>query len=199
VSLIRDFIRDLDRGWTSAAPGRIRLRIIGSTALMLQANYERGTKDSDVLETADLDAGTRTRLEEHAGPGTELHKRHKLYIEIVASGLPLLPRAPEWLEVTDLNRDLVHFHIDVLHVVDVVVSKLKRFHANDLRDIEAMVDRDLVPHAVLIERFRSAVDGHLLDARAEVLPKYVANLHRVERDLFALPETPIDLPGWLDP
>jgi hypothetical protein len=85
-----------------------------------------------------------------------------------------LPRAPEWLEVTDFNRDLVHFHIDVLHVVDVVVSKLKRFQANDLRDIEAMVDRDLVPHAVLIERFRSAVDGHLLDARAEDLSKYVA-------------------------
>jgi hypothetical protein len=46
------------------------------------------------------------------------------------------------------DRELAHFRIEVLDVVDVVVSKLKRFHANDLRDIEAMVDRDLVPHTV---------------------------------------------------
>jgi len=198
VPPIRDLIRDLDRGWTRTTPEKIRLCIIGSTALMLQADYERGTKDSDVLETAELDTATRARIEKLAGPGTELHKRHKVYIEIVASGLPLLPQAPKWLAMTDLNRELAHFRIEVLDVVDVVVSKLKRFHANDLRDIEAMVDRDLVAHAVLIERFRAAVDFYLLDSRAEDLPKYVTNLHRVERDLFAVPETSIDLPGWLD-
>jgi hypothetical protein len=51
---------------------------------------------------------------------------------------------------------------------------------------------------LLIERFREAVDGYLLDARAEDLPKYIANLHQVERDLFGVPETAIELPNWLD-
>jgi hypothetical protein len=60
-----------------------------------------------------------------------------------------------------------------------------------------MIDLELVPHAVLIERFRSAVDSFLLDARAEDLPKCVENLHRVERDLFGTSETEIDLPDWL--
>jgi hypothetical protein len=166
---------------------------------MLQTEYERGTKDSDVLETADLVPETRTRLEKHAGPGTEIHRRNKIYIEIVASGLPLLPHVPKWLDMTDLNRELVHFRIEVLDVVDVVVSKLKRLHGNDLRDIEAMIERDLVPQALLIERFKSAVDSYLLDARAEELPQYVANLHRVERDLFGVCETPIELPSWLEP
>jgi hypothetical protein len=41
------------------------------------------------------------------------------------------------------------------------------------------------------------VDYFLLDARAEDLPKCVENLHRVERDLFGLPETEIDLPDWI--
>jgi hypothetical protein len=178
VSLIRNFIKDLDRDWTSAAPAKIRLRIIGSTALMLQADYERGTKDSDVLETADLDGETRARLQRNAGPGSVLHARHKLYLEIVSSGLPLLAQAPKWRDVADLNWDLTHFQVEVLDVVDVVVSKLKRFHATDVRDIEAMIDRGLVDHAALIERFRSAVDCYGMDSRADDLPKYVANLHR---------------------
>jgi hypothetical protein len=106
---------------------------------------------------------------------------------------------PTWLELAELNGQLAHFRIEVLTVVDVVVSKIKRLHGNDLRDIEAMIDLDLVPHAVLIERFRSAVDSFLLDARAEDLPKCVENLHRVERDLFGTSETEIDLPDWVLP
>jgi hypothetical protein len=167
-------------------------------AWVLQASHARGTKDSDVLETVDLDAGMRARLETIAGRGSKLHARHKLYVDIVAGSLPFLAQSPAWLDVADLNTDLTNLHVQVLTIVDVVVSKLKRFHAYDLQDIEAMVQRGLVDHDVLIERFREAVDGYLLDARAEDLPRYVANLHRLERDLLGVPETAIELPSWLD-
>jgi hypothetical protein len=198
VPLIREFLRDLDRAWTPTASSKIPLRIIGSTALMLQASYERGTKDSDVLETVDLDADIRARLEATGGRGSKLHVRHKLYVDIVSGGLPFLAHSPRWLDVPDLNGDIANFHLQVLHIVDVVVSKLKRFHPYDLQDIDAMVERGLVDHGLLIERFRDAVDGYLLDARAEDLPKYVANLHQVERDLLGVPETAIELPSWVD-
>jgi hypothetical protein len=82
--------------------------------------------------------------------------------------------------------------------VDVVVSKLKRFHANDRADIAAMVDRELVPHDLLVDRFRSAVDAFSFDARAPDLPRYVANLHLVERDYFGVDETEIELPPYID-
>ncbi len=196
---IHDLIGEVDRRWSRSGDGKINLRIIGASALLLQARYERGTKDGDILETADLDLETKTHLLALAGPGTDLSKRHGLYLEFVATGLPLLPQTPMWLELAELNGQLAHFHIEVLTVVDVVVSKLKRLHGNDLRDIEAMIDLDLVPHAALIDRFRSAVDCFLLDARAEDLPKYIENLHRVERDLFGTPETEIALPDWLLP
>jgi hypothetical protein len=198
VSLIHDFLRDLDRAWTPSGSSKVPLRIIGSTALMLQASYARGTKDSDVLETVDLDADIRARLEGIAGRGSLLHVRHKLYVDIVSGSLPFLAPSPAWLDVADLNTDLASLHIQVLAIVDVVVSKLKRFHAYDLQDIEAMVERGFVDHGLLVERFREAVDGYLLDARAEDLPRYVANLHRVERDLLGVPETAIELPSWLD-
>jgi hypothetical protein len=48
---IERFFRDLDAAWKD--PGeRILFQVIGSTALMLQFDYERLTNDSDVIETA---------------------------------------------------------------------------------------------------------------------------------------------------
>lgn len=195
--VIKDFLQELDRRWQHPAASKLTLRIIGSAALMLQTDYERGTKDSDVLETASLTGETKERLLKLAGQGSALHQRHKMYLDIVASGLPFLPQAPHYHPVADLNEMLRHFEVEVLDIVDVVVGKLKRFSANDRSDIRAMVDKELVDHARLIERFKSAVDVYSMDARAEHLPDYIKNLHRVERDDFLVPETAIELPEWL--
>ena len=78
------------------------------------------------------------------------------------------------------------------------MSKLKRFHAHDINDIEAMVERDLVPHAQLIDRFQSAVSAFEMDDRAETqLPRYVDQLHQVGRDMLGVEETSIQLPSWM--
>jgi hypothetical protein len=199
VQVIRDFFVEIDQSWLQqqADTRKVRLSIIGCGALMLQASYERGTKDSDVFETVDLTGEVKERLRALAGPGTALHARRNLYIDIVSNGIPFLPRGPIWHPPPEINGALDHFELRVLDVVDVVVSKLKRFNANDQSDIDAMIERDLVPHARLIARFRSAVDEFSGDARAEDLPKYVANLHRVERDMLLVPETEIELPSWI--
>ncbi len=60
-----------------------------------------------------------------------------------------------------------------------------------------MIDRELVPHAILVERFRSAVDMYSCDARASDLPRYVENLHQLERDSFGVSETEVELPTWI--
>lgn len=197
MSIIEDFLLDLDARWTWPMPSRIPLRVIGSTALMLQTAYSRGTKDSDVLETIDLSAETQQRLLAAGGAGTELHARWRLYIEIVGNGIPFLPWPARWHLLDKLNGSLEHFELGVLDVVDVAVSKLKRLNDNDLTDIAAMIDLDLVPHDALVERFRSAVDYFSGDARASDLPKYVANLNRVERDILGVGESEIELPSWI--
>ena len=188
----------MDRVWKPTGTDRIRLSIIGAGALLLQSSYERITKDSDVLETGDIDEGVRSQFEDLAGKGSRLWQRHKLYLDIVRAGLPLLPQQPKWVPILGLTASLVHFRIEVLHVVDVVVSKLKRFHANDRYDIQAMVDQGLVPHGLLLDRFRSAMDAFSLDARAAELPIYLANLHLVERDFLGTDETEIELPSYID-
>lgn len=197
MSAIRAFLLAVDRAWQSPVSAKTRLRIIGSTALMLQADYMRGTKDSDVLETDALSKQTQDSLLQIAGPGTVLHQRHKLYLDIVQNGLPFLPQVALCHLLSELNGSLQHFEIEVLDIVDVVVSKLKRFSAHDQSDISAMVEKGLVEQPRLIARFRSAVDVYGMDARCGDLPRYVRNLHRVERDMFGVPETDIELPAWI--
>src|SRR5258708_37810277 len=115
VTLIDDFFRDIDASWMRSSE-RVNLRLIGSTALMLQTTYSRGTRDSDVLETSDLSAAVKAELLLLAGEGTVIAQRHHLYVEIVSNGIPFLPHGPLW------HRhpcDLTHFDIHVLDVVDV--------------------------------------------------------------------------------
>ena len=188
-----DFFVEIDTKWDREVK-RIPLRIIGCGALMMQTEYERGTKDSDVLSALDLSAEVQRRLLALAGFDSKIHKQHHVYIDIVASGIPFLPHVPSWVRSDRLNERLKNFEVFVLDVVDVVVSKLTRFSASDQVDIDAMIKRQLVPHERLVARFRDAVDEFSGDARAANLGKYLANLHRVERDLFSVDESEIELP-----
>ncbi len=195
MELIKEFFRDLDRG-LAPPPDKVRMRIIGSAALMLQAGYERGTKDSDILEAADLAGPVREKLLALAGKGSKLHTKYGLYLDIVGEALPFLPQKPLFHPFVGL-KGLKRCQLSVLDIADVVVSKLKRFNANDVTDIRAVLSRGLLPHARLLERFRDAVDCYSTDARAQDLPRYVGNLNTVERDFFNVPESDIELPGWV--
>jgi hypothetical protein len=192
------FFREIDVALRGRLAAKIELRVLGSVALMLQTDYARGTRDGDVLETSIVTGETKDALLAVAGSGTRIHKRHGIYLDVVAGGLPFLPHSPMWHKLSYLNASLGTFSVAVLDVIDVVVSKLKRFHASDRADVQAMIDRDLVPHDRLVTRFRSAVDVFSGDARAEELPRYVRNLHRVERDMLGAAASAIELPGWIE-
>lgn len=73
------FIDAIDRAWPMRVAPRIELRVLGSSALFLQCDYQRGTKDSDVLETAQVSGDVVATLNSLAGKGTPLHDRHRLY------------------------------------------------------------------------------------------------------------------------
>lgn len=196
MTVFETFFQEVDRAWRWPSAHKQRLRLLGSAALMLQTNYERGTKDSDVLQTVDLSSETRARLVAVAGRDSALYTRHRCYLDIVANGLPLLPQIPRWHALPTLTESLQHFDIEVLDVVDVVVTKLKRFNANDVSDIAAMIERNLVSHGALVGRFQNAID-FAMDARADDIPQYVCNLQRLERDEFGVAETVFDLPNWI--
>ena len=188
------FLAELASRWSERP---VTLNLLGATALAVQVDFARGTRDADVLQTLDLNEAARAHLLELAGPGTTLAARWKLHVQIVPNGIPFLPHPPTWNRVA-LPGAPTAVSIRALDVVDVVVSKLKRFSANDRSDIDAMISAGHVSHDRLIARFLSAVDGFLGDAREGELPRYVDNLHEVERDAFGVEESEIELPDWID-
>jgi len=197
MQLLRRFLADLDAQWTPLSPEPQVLPIIGAGALMLRTRYERGTKDGDILQTRALDDRVKAQLLDLAGPRSKLFIRHRIYVDVIHEALPLLPRKPLWHPL-EPSPGLVHFEVQVLDVVDVVVSKLKRLHADDLADITAMIDLGFVTHVSLLERFREAVEAYQYGAGADALPHCVRNLHRIERDLLMVPESEIELPAWVE-
>lgn len=149
-----------------------------------------------MLRTASLEEGDEAHLLELAGPGQRLAVRHGVYVEVLGNGFPFLPQEPEWLPL-EMNDGRTVPSVRVLGAVDVAVSKLNRFHANDRADIDALIQAELVTHAAFVRRFLGAVDVRSHDARADELPLIVRRFHTVERDMFACPPTEVELPGWI--
>ncbi|MDP2866244.1 MAG: hypothetical protein Q8O90_08380 [Elusimicrobiota bacterium] len=196
MELIKDFFKELDHLWRPVPAEKIPLQIIGSAALMLQAGYERGTKDSDILETAALIGPVGEKLLSLAGKNSDLNRRYGIYLDIVGSGIPFLPVKPDF-NALPVFGGLKNFKITALDITDVAVSKLKRFTSNDAADIRAVVEKGLINPGLLVSRFRAAVDAYSTDARAEDLPRYIKNLHTVERDFLEVDESEIELPEWM--
>jgi hypothetical protein len=101
---ISEFLSELDDRWPEDGPKKMVLKLIGSAALMLQANYVRITKDADVLQVEPLTPELCGRLEKLAGRGSDLARRHNMYLEFVSPGLPFLPRAPKWRDLAGIDH-----------------------------------------------------------------------------------------------
>lgn len=195
--VIEELFVELDRAWKPAPATRVKLCVLGAGALMLLEGYERGTKDGDIFETLEITDAVRERLLLLAGPHTDIHRRLRVYIDVVRNGIPLLPNAPMWRDLPALDAKLASFTVKALDATDVIVSKLKRFSASDVSDADAMIRTGVVSHDRFVERFRSAIDTFAYDARADDIPEYVSRFHRVERDMFEVDETEIELPSWI--
>jgi len=190
---------DLDKLWQSQGEPRIRIRILGSMSLMLQTDYARGTKDGDILYAHPVDGRVKDQLLALGGQGTELAVRHRVYIDVVSSGILMLPAHPEYIHLPDLTAKLAHFEVEALSIPDVVITKLKPFRPTDIADITAMIDRGHITHEQFLSKFRSAVDRFADSATgAAKLSKIVENFNQVERDYFGVEETEIELPPWVD-
>ena len=193
--MIEYFFQELDKAWKPTGVEPILLPVIGSTALFLQCNYDRGTKDSDILEIDDIAAGKA--LLKLAGQGSAFAGKHRMHIQLVTRGFPFLPPKAIFHSLDPLNAQLKHFKIEALDVVDVVVSKLKPFRVQDRDDIQAVVNLGLVDPNKLLKRFLLAKEHWLMDSRGRELPSYIENLNLVQRDWLLVPETSIALPDFI--
>lgn len=191
---IREFLTEVDARWKPLGGEPLALQVLGSAALMLQTEYVRGTKDGDVLESRSMSEAVKAQLLTLAGKESEIHKRLRMYIDVVKPAILFLPQQPLFHPLAGLSAK--NFTFEVMDVVDVVLSKLKRFNTDDVGDIRAMAARELIDHKRLVARFEAAVDWFSMDARLAEVPRYLRNLHRVESEILDVPQSVIDIPEW---
>lgn len=192
MELIKNFLRQIDERWEPIGEEPIALQIIGSAALMLQTDYQRGTQDSDVLESKGGSPKIKEQLLMLAGRGTDIHKQSRVYIDIVTPALLFLPQKAVFHPLHGLS--LKNFRIKVLDITDVVISKLIRYSNDDANDIRAMAEKNHLDHSKLVARFEATADKFITDARADEMPRYLANFRKVERDILDVTPADITLP-----
>lgn len=187
-----DFFMELDAIWAKEGTPRLLLKVIGAGALELIADFRRGTKDSDVIQTEEIGTHSK-RLLEIAGPGSDLAIRHGTHLELVAPGMPFLPQGPRY-EIPKGLENLESLEVRALHPVDVAVSKLKPYRAQDAADIAMLAQSGLLIHADFLTRFKSAIELAALGARREELPRILERFNLVEQDHLGVNPTPVELP-----
>ena len=141
---------DDELGRHAAAGETLELHLIGRSALVLGFGLRLMTKDVDVVEVAP--APLLDRAAEAFARGGEAHRRLGFYLEVVSSGLPPMPAGfaarcvaidGPW-RVIRPKRPEAH---------DLIVTKLKRFHAGDREDVRILCDSGEVAEPTLRERF----------------------------------------------
>lgn len=152
VDEVLAFLRTIDAELVRQAVGgeTLDLYLIGRSALILGYGLRLMTKDVDVVEVKVSRLLTvALGVFGKGGPG---HTEPGFYLEAVSSGFPPLPIGferrcgdvpgpwrvirPKWPEAHDL-----------------VVTKLKRFHAGDREDVQILCDTGEVEIGTLRERF----------------------------------------------
>ena len=196
MALIKEFLTEIDARWKPIGEEPITLQIIGSAALMLQCDYDRGTKDMDVLEAQGGSPAIKEKLLAMAGKETDICKQFRIYIDVVTRAILFLPQRPIFHPLASLP--LKNFKIEVLDINDVVLSKLKRYHSDDKNDIRAMAEKNMLDHKRLVTRFKAAADWFSIDARAPDVSRYLRNLNKVERDILDIPQSDIELPDGME-
>ncbi len=141
------FLRDLD----AQLDEEVSLYCVGGFAMTLQYGLARQTSDIDVLEIAPLhQLGIVMAI---AGQGSQLNKRHGLYIEHVA--IMVLPENYHDRTVELFPRQYEKLRLFGLDPYDLALSKLERNSQIDRDDVKYLFRTIPLDPDVLERRYRS--------------------------------------------
>jgi len=141
----RSFLADID----AAAPEDLALRCIGGFAVSLYYGLSRPTGDLDVVEVA---SHTARWLSDTAGRNSALHRKHKLYVQIVT--VATLPDSYADRRTEMFPGVFRRVRLFVLDPYDLALSKLSRNLELDLDDVKHLAKVQELDLAVLESRYR---------------------------------------------
>lgn len=157
------FLNDLDEHCGSVLPTDEMLDLyqIGGSALVLHFGLDRPTKDFDVLNYG---SSALESLAVMFGKTSNYAVTHAFYLELVPSALPAVPEGfRQRCKLVPGSWKRLRLWQPDIH--DLIVTKLKRFSAQDRHDIRFLCDRftDQIDVQVLQVRVDSALAWYYKD------------------------------------
>jgi hypothetical protein len=143
----RSFLADID----VASPSAIEMHCIGGFAVTLHYALTRATGDIDVWHVIPNDAAGW--LASVAGPGSQLHKQHGVYLQIAAVATLPEDYAARLIEI--FPGEFEKLRIMVLDPYDLALSKLERNSDVDIEDVKHLARVANFDPSVLAERYRT--------------------------------------------
>ena len=128
----------------------VELHCAGGFVLTVVHGIPRTTADLDYISAVPRQAVEE--LERIAGRGSDLAKRHKVFLQAVG-GVGDYPENYE-SRLTTLRLGLKKLTLRILEPYDLLLSKLTRNSPKDMEDVRALVQKLNLEFDVLMERFR---------------------------------------------
>jgi hypothetical protein len=153
----RSFFDELDRSLVEP----VELHCLGGFAVIHAYGIGRTTNDIDVISLVPLPM--LARVCEAGGQGSELHKKHRLYLEFVALATPpedylsrLIPLFPGiWQNV----------RLFALEAHDLALTKLERNYERDREDVQRLAQAGHLNREVLTTRYQQELRPYLTRER----------------------------------
>lgn len=147
------FLADLDAALTED----VELHSLGGFAITILYHLVRPTADMDIIAI-----NPRTEIESVvrlAGEGSELHRKHKLYIQLV--GIASVPDGYEERLTEIAPESFKHLHLFALDPYDLALSKLERNTQRDRDDVKHLARTVPFDLNVLQERYKKELRSYL--------------------------------------
>lgn len=156
----KSFLTDLD----VRLVGATELHCLGGFVVSEYYGLIRATGDIDVLEIRGAAANTLIGL---SGKNSDLHKRHKVYVDYVT--VAEVPYEYETRLIPVFENEFTHLHLRAFERHDLVLAKLARNIDRDRQDLEAMAMGPGLDVELLKERFDSEMKPYIGNPKRDEL------------------------------
>jgi len=135
----------------------VQLHCCGGFVVTVLYGFARTTADLDVLSI--IPSQDQRDLAALAGPGSEIHKKHKTYLDVVT--IATHPDSYESRLTEMFSGTFRHLHLLALVPYDLVLTKLTRNSDRDRADLEYLATAVPLDATVLRERYNSEMRGYV--------------------------------------
>jgi len=148
----RSFLHDLD----ALVERPTELHCLGGFVIRELYDFARVTADIDVFQVRGSDTATLAKL---AGKGSELHRRHRVYLDVVT--IVSVPENYEDRLIELLPDEFKQLRLKALERHDLVLAKLERNIDRDREDVKTLAAKDGLDLDLLKKRYETELRPYL--------------------------------------